>query len=115
MSCAKRLGPPGLPPGGGGGGAPCPPPGEGGGGAPTPPAPAPAPMPAPTPAPPGGGGGAAIINAQLSQLLYLTLCPNTALYASILYKRPCKRPGHLYTILLVAGGKQPRSLVLNYY
>ena len=45
---------------------------------------APAPAPTPVPAPPGGGGGAAIINAQLSRLLNLTLCPNTALYTSAL-------------------------------
>ena len=75
-NCARRLGPPGPLPGGGGGGAPGPLPGGGGGGAPAPPAPAPAPA--------GGGGGAAIINAHLSWLLSLTLCPNTALYASAL-------------------------------
>ena len=72
---AWKWGPPGPLPGGGGGGAPGPPPGGGGGGAPAPPAPAPAPA--------GGGGGAAIINAHLSWLLSLTLCPNTALKRSM--------------------------------
>ena len=93
----QKIGASGVAPGGGGGGAPCPLPGGGGGGAPAPPAPAPAHV----PAPPGGGGGAAIMNAQLSRSLNLILCPNTALYASVLYKHP----GRLYTILLMAGNK----------